>query len=429
MLGYTNRKGPPEGLARMARHVRSSKIETRTQRLKLAVDSAPYFARIGRGLAIGYRRNQTAGTWIVRAADGKGGNWTRSFATADDFEEADGDQVLDFWGAQDRARQLARGKGDTDDGTKPVTIAQALDRYAADLKARGGLVYNAERVRFHLSPPLLARPVSLLTVRELRRWRDSLVAKGMAPATVNRTRAAFAAALELAATQDPTRITNRESWRVGLKALPTADRSRDVVMPDETIRRLVIAAYEESHELGLLVEVLAVTGTRISQAARLTVAALQGDRSDARLLMPCSRKGRGQKVERRPVPISAGLAMLLKQAAAGRPAGAPLLVKPDGSAWNTQRSEHRVPFMRAVKRAGVDSDTRTYTFRHSSIVRQLLAGTPIRVVAHAHDTSTAMLEKTYSRFIGDHADVLMRRALLDVARPALDNVRPLHGKK
>src|SRR5262249_38649308 len=104
-------KGPPEGLARMARHVRSSKIETRTQRLKLAVDSAPYFARIGRGLAIGYRRNQTAGTWIVRAADGKGGNWTRSFATADDFEEADGDQVLDFWGAQDRARQLARGKG------------------------------------------------------------------------------------------------------------------------------------------------------------------------------------------------------------------------------------------------------------------------------------------------------------------------------
>jgi integrase len=412
----------------MARHVRSSKIETRTQRLKLAVDSAPYFARIGRGLAIGYRRNQTAGTWLVRAADGKGGNWTRSFATADDFEEADGERVLDFWGAQDRARQLARGKDNADDDTKPVTVAQALDHYAADLKARGGLVYNAERVRFHLSPALLGRPVSLLTVRELRRWRDALAAK-VAPGTVNRTRAAFAAALELAATQNPARITNRENWRVGLKGLPNADQPRDAVMPDGTIRRLVAAAYEESHELGLLVEVLAVTGTRISQAVRLTVADLQADRSDPRLLMPCSRKGRGRKVERRPVPISASLAMLLKQAAAGRSAGAPLLVKPDGSAWNTQRSEHRVPFMRAVKRAGLDPKIMTYVFRHSSIVRQLLAGTPVRIVAHAHDTGVAMLEKTYSRFIGDHADVLMRRALLDVARPALDNVKSFHGKK
>jgi hypothetical protein len=71
----------------------------------------------------------------------------------------------------------------------------------------------------------------------------------------------------------------------------------------------------------------------------------------------------------------------------------------------------------------------TYVFRHSSIVRQLLVGTPVRIVAHSHDTGVAMLEKTYSRFIGDHADVLMRRALLDVARPALDNVKSLHGKK
>jgi integrase len=412
----------------MARHVRSSKIENRTQRLKLPVDSTPYFARIGRGLAIGYRRNQTAGTWIIRAADGKGGNWTRSFATADDFEEADGDRVLDFWGAQDRARQLARGKDNADDGTKPATVAQALDHYAADLKARGGHVYNAKRVRFHLSPTLLSRPVSLLTVRELRRWRDTLAAKVVA-GTVNRTRAAFAAALELAATQDPARIINREAWRIGLKALPNADQPRDAVTPDEAIRCLVAAAYEESHELGLLVEVLAVSGARISQAVRLTVADLQADRSDPRLLMPCSRKGRGRKVERRPVPISASLALLLKQTSAGRTADAPLLVKPDGSAWNTQRSEHRVPFMRAVKRAGLDPKTMTYTLRHSSIVRQLLAGTPIRVVAHAHDTSVGMLEKTYSRFIGDYADVLMRRALLDVAKPTANNVRPLHGRR
>ena len=49
--------------------------------------------------------------------------------------------------------------------------------------------------------------------------------------------------------------------------------------------------------------------------------------------------------------------------------------------------------------------------RHSSVVRQLIAGVPIRVVAVNHDTSIAMLEKTYSRYIGDHSNDLVRQNL------------------
>jgi len=40
--------------------------------------------------------------------------------------------------------------------------------------------------------------------------------------------------------------------------------------------------------------------------------------------------------------------------------------------------------------------------RHTNIVR--LAAVPMRVVAVNHDTSVAPLERTYSRYIGDHAD-------------------------
>ena len=61
-----------------------------------------------------------------------------------------------------------------------------------------------------------------------------------------------------------------------------------------------------------------------------------------------------------------------------------------------------------------------YALRHSNIVRQILAGVPIRVVAVNHDTSIAMLERTYSRHIGDHADALARGALLDIG-PAGDS--------
>jgi hypothetical protein len=47
---------------------------------------------------------------------------------------------------------------------------------------------------------------------------------------------------------------------------------------------------------------------------------------------------------------------------------------------------------------------------------------PIRVVGVNHDTSIAMLERTYSRYIGDHSDALARGALLDTAEVAHANV-------
>jgi integrase len=357
---------------------------------------------------------QTAGSWVVRAADGKGGNWTQAFALADDFEDSNGTDVLSFWQAQDRARVLVPGGRDAnEDSGKPVTMAQMIDRYETDLRSRGGDVYNAQRVRVHLPDALASKTVAMLSSpREFRHWRDGLLKKGLAPSTVNRTCAAFQAALELAAAQDP-RITNQSAWRTGLAALPDAERSRNVIIPDDAVRSIILAAYAESREFGLLVEVAAVTGARVSQLARLEVGDLLGDRSDPRLMMPTASKGRGRKrIERRPVPIPINLARLLKEAEAGRPTEAPLLTKPSGKPW--RHSDHRHPFKRAVKMAGLDpAEVTIYALRHSSIVRQLLANTPIRVVATLHDTSVVMIERTYSKFITDHSDALSRRALLD----------------
>jgi hypothetical protein len=41
-------------------------------RLKLPVQQRPHYHEIRKGLALGYRRNKGAGTWLVRVADGKG---------------------------------------------------------------------------------------------------------------------------------------------------------------------------------------------------------------------------------------------------------------------------------------------------------------------------------------------------------------------
>lgn len=182
---------------------RSSKLENATARRRLAVRKKPYFATVAPGIALGYRRNQGAGTWSVRSTDGHGTDWVKRIALADDQEPADGTHVLNFWQAQDRARALARGKAGADDG-RPLTVAEALERYEADLQSRGGDIYNARRARAHLTGALASKPVALLGATELRKWRDALTAKGLAAATVNRTRTCLRAALELASAHTTT---------------------------------------------------------------------------------------------------------------------------------------------------------------------------------------------------------------------------------
>jgi hypothetical protein len=104
---------PPQYLKgfMMTRHIRSSWLETRAARLKLAIAKKPHKGpALAPGIHLDYRRNRGAGSWIVRTANGSGGYWTKAFALADDYEDADGDRILTFWQAQHRARAVARGE-------------------------------------------------------------------------------------------------------------------------------------------------------------------------------------------------------------------------------------------------------------------------------------------------------------------------------
>ena len=394
----------------MARRVRASTLENRTARLKLEPRKKPYhFTVLAPGIAVGYRRNKGPGRWVLRAADGHGAYWTDTIALADDHESADGATVCTFWQAQDKARVLVRGEDAG--GARPATMADALEAYERDLATRGGLVANAAVVRRLVPSTLLARPVGLLTFRELRHWRDGLL-DGRKASSVNRHGKSLKAALNLAAAHDP-RIGNAAVWRNALASLPDAHTARHVGLPERDVRKIVAAAYAVAPPLGLWTEVAATTGARPSQIARLDVVDLQGDRADPRLMMPSSKKGRGRKrVERRPVPIPASLAAKLRRVAARRPEAAALLTKADGMRW--QRADHVRPFAQAAAQAGLAGVT-SIALRHSSIIRALLAGVPIRVVAVSHDTSVAMLERTYSAHIADHSDAVGRRALLDLA--------------
>jgi integrase len=414
--------------------IRSSVLESPSARLRLAKSGEPRWVRIAKGLALGYRRlgPNTAGPWVIRSTVG-GKHWKKGFGTADDFEAAnEANGIFDFWTAVRKAREVARGGGDAD-STAIVTVQGALDAYQRDLKARGKNGYNARHGGLHLPAPLLGRPVGLLTTRELADYRDSLLAIPLSASSVNRTMCPLRAALELAAKRD-RRIQNCDTWRIGLAKIPNARRSRNhQVLSDDQVRAVVAAAYEDSHEFGVLVEVAATTGSRYSQIARIEVRDLQVD--NCRVMVPTSSKGRGEKkYDRRPVPITPTLAAKLQRGAEGRSADERLLTKPAGSARAAWGHKHQSkPFRRVAKRLGLKDTTngRWITLgalRHSSITRMLLRNVPIRVVADMADTSVEEIEATYSRYIAHHSDAVFRAALIDLdAGPVVVPLRRAAG--
>ena len=385
-------------------------LQTPTARTRLAPRGKPYAVRLIPGVWLGYRAAQSGtGAWVVIAANGKGGRWTKGIGHADDKQASDGTAVLTYEQATLKARALARGDANAA-ADRPATIGESLAAYETDLSGRSRNPYNARLVAHHLPQHLVAQPLSQATSKQLRGWRDALIKGGMLPATVNRVLKPARAAFNLAAKLDPRVAANAQAWTVGLEALRNTVKAREAVLTDAQVHRVVAAAYDVSPAFGLYVQVHAEVGARSSQLARCVV----GDLERNRLMVPTSHKGRGErKTDRTPVPLAPGLLARLKAAAASRPASAPLLTRANGTAWRPEIADHREPFERAARAAKLPTGTTIYSLRHSSIARALLRGLPVKIVADWHDTSVGQIEAHYGRFIKHHYDELVRGALLD----------------
>jgi integrase len=417
----------------------TNQLQSPTARLKLKPQTRAYFVKVADATWLGYRKPLSGpGSWVARVGVGAGKGWEKTLWTADDGGlKSDSDKILTFWEARTEVQKLV-GRTSRADATTQVdninlviTVDEALKAYEPTLIARGARAYNARLPRCHLSDTLLSKPITLVTEKELRDFRDGMLAKGLAPSTVNRVINCLRAALTHS---DKTRV---HIWRSGLKALPDATEANNVVIEDAAkAQQWVGATYAFDRQLGLLTHVLGETGARPSQAVRLRIRDLViTNMASPRLMMPKSAKGgtrnpAQRKVERYSVSISRELATLLKAAAKGRPSNAPLLVRTNGEPWyETDPSrDYRRDVRRIVESIGLHPDVYgLYAFRHTSITRMLLAGTHTAIVAKCHDTSEAMIRRHYAANILDHTDQITRATLpsLGPAQPAASNVVPL----
>jgi integrase len=449
----------------MAKTLTEAKVTTRNARAQLP--TGLHFKGIDPEVHLGYRKNKRGGMWFVRWRNGRGYRQVSLGVADDELREG----TLNYDAAVRKARkavEAARKEARAAaDGPAP-TVRAAVEAYVAfrdkreserrkrpvrsdaNRLARYVMGRDKRGKRAGLPPTTLAdKPLHALTERDLMTWRNRLP-EALKASSKQRLINDLKAALNNALGTHRDRLDPNLPSIVkhGLKAMnghagEGAEPVRDnQILTDAKVGKLISAAQAVDAEqdwegdLSRLVIVLAATGARFSQVARMRVGDVQ--RAQSRLLVPVSRKGRGVKSGTTAVAVGKDVLDALLPALTGRMAAAPLLERwrykqvtsgADGIKWERagrgpwQSAAELARPWQAVRQRAAMPDVIPYALRHSSIVRGIKAGLPIRLVAALHDTSVQMIERHYSRWIVDGLDELAARAVVPLVPKAGKVVR------
>jgi integrase len=163
----------------MARTRQDRKLVSPSARVALKVRPEPYWRTISKGLAIGYRKGTTGGTWIARHFSVATKRRVESIGIADDHENADGVRILSFDQAQKKVHKwIGRLTAEETGGVVagPYTVARALDDYVAERESATRAPKDRDRaiIEAHIKPILGHIELNKLTHGKVKAWRDAL---------------------------------------------------------------------------------------------------------------------------------------------------------------------------------------------------------------------------------------------------------------
>lgn len=444
----------------MGRAIREVSLTTPNARKGLA--EGVYWRGVSAEVHLGYRKGKRSGRWLVRWRVPGSKYKQDGIGAADDGMLADGGETLNFEQAKAKAvrhveqeRIKARESGKTPIPSVREVVEDYADARSVRAKKHEGARPNDARGRLALhvlSHPIAEKQLGALSDEDLIEWRTGLPSD-LATSSVRRIVNDFRAALN----GIPVKVLKRlpasylTTIKLGMKsgeAEPAGARD-GAALPDADVRRIIEAAkaIDESEQwegdLFRMVVVLAATGARFSQVQRMQVGDVQVEQS--RLMVPTSRKGRGQKrATHTAVRVGNDVMEALRPVIAGRRPAEPLLERwlhrqekaQDGKravwvrdmrgAWKTSAELTR-PWVSIIKSAALPADTVPYSLRHSSIVRGLRAALPVRLVAQLHDTSDKIIERHYAAAIVNALDDLAAAAVVPLVDTERGKVVKLRG--
>ena len=396
----------------MARAARNSTLETRSARARLRIRRAPYFAKIAKGLRLGYYRGSVAGSWIARCYRGAGVYITEALGVADDTLDADGITVFDYWQAQERARgwgerQRLIAAGMLREGT--YTVANAVTDYLAEITAEKSpaAVQGAKYVLdAWVLPELGAIQVDRLTTDRINRWRNKLAtqpkrvrskrtaaepatrptadnedARRARKASANRILTMLKAALNRAFHAD--RVCSDIAWRK-VKPFKRVDEAVVRYLGVAEARRLVRSCPED---LQKLVQAALLTGCRYSELARLKCSNFNSDSGTLAIRLA---KGKLRHV----VLTDEAKAFFAEWTQDKSPADH-VFLRADKGVWGP--SHQKRPLDEASDRAGIAPAVNFHILRHTHGSHLAMSGVPMGVVAaQLGHADTRMTEKHYA---------------------------------
>lgn len=391
----------------MARSARDSRLETRTARSKLPTQHEPYWRAIGSGLHLGYRKGIRGGRWIARLlVDGK--YVKQALGNADDYRDANGLDVLDYFQAQEKARAVADDHAQKQAGLPagPYTVAEAmadyLDWYVANRRAPSRVRLAATA---HILPLLGSRQVAELTTREIRQWHERLAStparvrtragepqqtrqaydRRSRQATANRILTILKAALNSAWREG--RVASDEAWR-RVKPFRHVDAPKIRFLTEAECTRLINACQPDFRDLVLAA---LLTGCRYGELAALAV----NDFNPAAgtIYIRDSKSGKP-----RHVPLTEEGRAFFARVCAGRRGGQVMFLRAEHSPW--KKNHQSRPIQDACQRAGIDPPISFHVLRHTYGSMLALRGVPLQVIAAAlGHADTRITERHYAHLM------------------------------
>ena len=396
----------------MARTARNSALETRTARARLRIRRTPYFAKIAKGLRLGYYRGAVAGSWVARCYRGAGVYATEALGIADDTLEADGVKVLDYWQAQEQARRWGQrqrliAEGMLREGS--YTVFNAVTDYLAEIQAEKSpaAVQGAKYVfDAWILPDLGAIQVEKLTTDRINRWRNKLAtqpkrvrkkfmaiepatrptaddedARRARKATANRILTTLKAALNRAF--HANRVFSDSAWRK-VKPFKKVDEAVVRYLSAAEARRLVRACPEDFRKL---VQAALLTGCRYSELARLKCGNFNSDSGTLAIRL--------SKGKVRHVVLTDEAKAAFEGWTAKRSAASLVFLRDDGNAWGA--SHQKRPLDEASAQAQIRPAVNFHILRHSHGSHLAMNGVPMGVIAaQLGHADTRMTEKHYA---------------------------------
>lgn len=399
----------------MPRAPRNTRLDTRTARAALKARAAPYWTRLDpppSSLFIGYRKlkGATPGPWVIKIYPAGGKRETFNYALADDRQQSNGVDVLDYKEACAKARsirdQRVRKAAGLDSG--PYLLADALDAYVIEREAAGRDVTGTKQRVAWLKEAFgpVALDVFARDANILRSWMASEAARprrlrskpGTAPvydrvsddpeavrrrcSTVNRDLKPLKAACALAVRDGKVTVVGVPSWR-SVKPFEGVDAARVRFFSLGESKRFLNSCSADFHRLaraGL------ETGARYSELGRLQVRDVNLD--GGTVWVGKSKSGRARHV----ILTDDGRAFF-ETLCAGRGATETLLLQDNGEPW--RKSNQQQPMLDACQRAAIEP-TGFHVLRHTWASLSVMAGVPLMVVAkQLGHRDTRMVEAHY----------------------------------